>query len=79
MIAFSVLTPESSLYEGKIQKATFPGEAGEFQVLQNHGSLISVLREGDIILTTELNEEIILPIPKSIVMIENNTIIVLVF
>ncbi len=44
-----ILTPDKTIYEGKVIKATFPGTEGTFQVLYNHAPLVSTLEAGDII------------------------------
>lgn len=41
-----ILTPEKKIFEGDVTVATFPGEDGSFQVMDNHAPLISLLKEG---------------------------------
>jgi F-type H+-transporting ATPase subunit epsilon len=41
-----ILTPEKKIFDGNVDIATFPGEDGSFQVLDNHAPLISLLKEG---------------------------------
>ncbi len=42
----TIATPEGILFEGKVEKAKFPGMEGEFMVLPKHAPLISALVTG---------------------------------
>jgi F-type H+-transporting ATPase subunit epsilon len=50
MFDTTVLTPERVLFEGKTQNVFLPGSTGEFEVLQFHKPIISLLKEGAIII-----------------------------
>jgi F-type H+-transporting ATPase subunit epsilon len=41
-----IITPEKKIFEGEVAVATFPGEDGSFQILNNHAPLVSLLKEG---------------------------------
>lgn len=41
-----IVTPEGSVFNGEIKEATLPGEEGEFGVLPEHASLLSLLGTG---------------------------------
>ena len=41
-----ILTPETTVFEGDVTIATFPGADGSFQIMDNHAPLISLLKEG---------------------------------
>jgi F-type H+-transporting ATPase subunit epsilon len=41
-----ILTPEKKIFEGNVTLATFPGEDGSFQVMDNHAPLVGLLKEG---------------------------------
>jgi F-type H+-transporting ATPase subunit epsilon len=41
-----IITPEKKIFEGEVSIATFPGEDGSFQVLNDHAPLVSLLKEG---------------------------------
>jgi len=43
-----IMTPDKKIFEGEVESAKFPGSTGEFQVLNNHASLISSLDKGTI-------------------------------
>lgn len=41
-----IITPEKKIFEGEVAIATFPGEDGSFQVLNDHAPLVSLLKDG---------------------------------
>ncbi len=41
-----IITPEKKVFEGEVTIATFPGEDGSFQMLNDHAPLVSLLKEG---------------------------------
>ena len=41
-----IITPDKKVFEGEVAVATFPGEDGSFQILNNHAPLVSLLKEG---------------------------------
>lgn len=43
-----VVSPEATLFDGKVQIVTLPGEMGSFSVLFGHAPLISSLVAGEI-------------------------------
>ncbi|MCD7925168.1 MAG: ATP synthase F1 subunit epsilon [Bacteroides sp.] len=43
-----VVSPESTLFDGKVEMVTLPGEVGSFTVLYDHAPLISSLVRGEI-------------------------------
>jgi len=43
-----IVTPEASLVSGEVESVTVPGVEGEFQMLNNHAAIVSVLKEGNV-------------------------------
>ncbi|PVW14245.1 F0F1 ATP synthase subunit epsilon [Marixanthomonas spongiae] len=43
-----IVTPEASLVSGEVESVTVPGVEGEFQMLNNHAPIVSVLAEGKV-------------------------------
>jgi F-type H+-transporting ATPase subunit epsilon len=43
-----IITPDKKVFEGEVAVATFPGEDGLFQVLNNHAPLVSLLKAGTV-------------------------------
>ncbi|OJJ18476.1 ATP synthase F1 subunit epsilon [marine bacterium AO1-C] len=43
-----IITPDKTAFEGQAQVLTFPGSSGEFEVLDNHAAMISLLKAGNL-------------------------------
>lgn len=43
-----IVTPEASLVSGEVTSVTVPGVDGEFQMMKNHASIVSLLGEGKV-------------------------------
>lgn len=43
-----IVTPEASLVAGEVESVTVPGVEGEFQMLNNHAPIVSVLQKGKV-------------------------------
>ena len=43
-----IVTPEASIFQGDVDSVTVPGVNGEFQMLNNHAPIVSLLQEGKI-------------------------------
>ena len=71
-----IVTPDKKIFEGEVESAKFPGSKCEFQVLNNHASLISSLDKGTI---EYINKDGIHDVNVSggVVEVLNNRIIVL--
>ena len=72
-----IVTPEKHLYSGEIKSARFPGANGSFGVLNDHAPMISTLKEGEIKIVEENNEEKGFEINGGVVEVLKNRIIVL--
>ncbi|MGZ3633788.1 MAG: ATP synthase F1 subunit epsilon [Parachlamydiaceae bacterium] len=48
-----LVTPEKVLFDGHVYSVNAPGEVGFFEVLSNHASMISVLKEGKLVVTDQ--------------------------
>lgn len=44
----AIVSPEKTVYNGKVDSVVLPGESGEFQVLVNHAPIISSLIVGEV-------------------------------
>lgn len=44
----TIVSPEKTLYEAEAEGVKFPGALGQFEVLNGHAPIISVLEAGDI-------------------------------
>ena len=55
-----IVTPEAVLFSGEVDSVAVPGINGEFQMLDNHAPIVSLLQEGNIKIkgNLELDEEV---------------------
>jgi F-type H+-transporting ATPase subunit epsilon len=85
-----IVTPEASLVAGDVESVTVPGVDGEFQMLNNHAPIVSVLQEGKVKFRgnatiaegfqkkfTQENGQWVLPIKGGTVECNNNRVMVL--
>ncbi|MEM9078683.1 MAG: F0F1 ATP synthase subunit epsilon [Bacteroidota bacterium] len=86
-----IVSPEATLFSGEVTSVTVPGINGEFQMLQNHAPIVSLLGEGDVKVqgnieihedfqnkfTKGANGETLLSIVSGTVELKDNKVIVL--
>jgi F-type H+-transporting ATPase subunit epsilon len=85
-----IVTPEASLVSGEVESVTVPGVDGEFQMLNNHASIVSLLGEGKVKFAgtptiaegfekkfTQVNGKWVLEINSGTVQMNDNRVIVL--
>ena len=55
-----IVTPEAVLFSGEVDSVAVPGINGEFQMLDNHAPIVSLLQAGNIKIkgNLELDEEV---------------------
>lgn len=71
-----IITPEKRIFEGEVAIATFPGEDGSFQILNDHAPLVSLLKAGIVeYKSKELSERI--QITGGVVEVLKNKVILL--
>lgn len=78
-----IVTPDRKLFEGEAQSVTLPGVMGQFQVLDRHAPLISVLEKGEVSIAggksasdTQATEQSFI-IEGGVVEVLNNQVVVL--
>lgn len=49
-----IVSPEATLFSGDIESITVPGNAGSFQVLNNHAPIVSTLQAGTVTINGKL-------------------------
>jgi len=52
-----IISPEASLFSGEVISVTVPGADGEFQMLNNHAPIVSVLTNGKVKIQTDSIEK----------------------
>ena len=72
-----IITPEKEVFNGEISSVKLPGQTGEFEVLNNHASIISTLTSGDIRVITIEDETKKFTINGGVIEMKQNKIIVL--
>ena len=87
-----IVTPEASIFQGEVESVTVPGVSGEFEMLNNHAPIVSLLQEGKIKIQGNLNIDeayekkftsvdkstSVLPIQSGTIELNDNKIIILV-
>jgi F-type H+-transporting ATPase subunit epsilon len=43
-----IVSPEATLFSGEVSSVILPGLVGEFELLNNHAPVISLLKEGNV-------------------------------
>ena len=86
-----IVTPEAVLFSGEIDSVAVPGINGEFQMLNNHAPIVSLLQKGTVKIygNIEIEEEFeekfsqddkgvtLLPISAGTIELKENKIIIL--
>lgn len=86
-----IVTPEATLFKGEVTSVSVPGVDGEFQMLNNHAPIVSLLGQGkvkiygDVKISKEFAQrftkgdknELVLMINSGTVEMNNNKVIVL--
>lgn len=45
-MVLEIVTPEATLFKGNVESVAVPGVNGEFQMLNNHAPIVSLLKDG---------------------------------
>ena len=77
VIQLHIVSPEGTLVEQAVSAVTLPGTIGPFEVLKDHGAIISSLTKGDIVYVSG-GKESRLPIVEGFVEVHNNQVSVCV-
>jgi F-type H+-transporting ATPase subunit epsilon len=86
-----IVSPEATLFAGEVNSVTVPGVEGEFQMLNNHAPIVSLLQEGNVKFdgntavaeahsskfSKDGNGKTVLPITSGTVEMKDNKVIVL--
>ena len=85
-----IVTPEAVLFSGEVESVAVPGINGEFQMLNNHAPIVSLLREGNVRIKGNLTisegfkekfssdgDNTLLPITSGTIELNENKIIIL--
>ncbi len=72
-----IITPETTLYNGKASYVALPGSDGGLGILNNHAPLISSLKKGTVRLKDENGKEVKFDVKGGTVEVFNNKVIIL--
>ena len=72
-----IITPEKELYNGIVTSVKVPGSAGEFEILNNHASIVSSLINGNIRVINDQQEELNFNIKSGVIEMQKNKIVIL--
>jgi F-type H+-transporting ATPase subunit epsilon len=73
-----ILTPDKTVFSGRVKSVTLPGTKSPFTVLKQHAPLISTLDSGELGLETDNGDYLLFTIDQGIVEVRDNMIAVLV-
>jgi len=73
-----IVTPHGEIFNGDVKSATFPGAEGEFGVLPEHASLVSLLEAGVIELEKSDGSKESIVIDSGYVKVDENKTLVIV-
>lgn len=76
-LLLEILTPEKTLFKGKVLSIQLPGANGPFTLLYNHAPLISVLSAGHIRVIDSNHDKHIYKIDDGVVNVKNNRVVIL--
>lgn len=72
-----IITPDSTIYTGKVRSVRVPGIKGSFQVLRDHAPIISTLGSGEVRIIDDQAKEIIFNVDGGVIEVKMNRIILL--
>jgi len=52
-----IVSPEATLFSGEVTSVSVPGVNGEFEMLNNHAPIVSILKNGDIKISGDITLE----------------------
>ena len=76
-MTLEIITPEKELYNGTVTSVKIPGSAGEFEILNNHASIVSSLINGNIRVINDKQEELNFNIKSGVIEMQKNKIVIL--
>lgn len=76
-MTLEIITPEKTIFSGKVSLVQLPGSSGSFEILNNHAPLVSALKKGTIKLKDQENKLQYIDINGGTVQVEKNHVLVL--
>ncbi len=72
-----IISEKRTIFQGQGKSIVLPGKRGQFQVLENHANIFSVLGKGEIVVETEKGKKSIF-ISSGILELVNNKVTILI-
>jgi|TARA_B100001093_G_scaffold383885_1_gene369582 F-type H+-transporting ATPase subunit epsilon len=76
-MTLEIITPEKEMYNGTVTSVKVPGSSGEFEILNNHASIVSSLINGNIRVINDKQEELNFNIKAGVIEMQKNKIVIL--
>ena len=70
----TVLSPKQTIFEGEAKSIFLPGDLAEFEILDYHAPIVSLLRSGNVVVDWENS----IPIRRGMVKFDRNECMILV-
>ena len=70
LMKLEIVTPNGVIFDGEVKQVTLPGSEGEFGVLSNHATLVSLLDTGVIVLEKPDGKEVAVAIDSGYVKVD---------
>jgi len=70
----TVLSPKQTIFEGEAKSVFLPGDLAEFEILDYHAPIVSLLRAGNVLVDWERK----VPIRRGMIKFDNNECMILV-
>lgn len=77
MFLLTITTVDKQLFRGEVESVNVPGSEGQMTLLPNHSSLITLLKDGDVVVRTSEGEEKF-PVDGGLLEVSQNEAVVLV-
>lgn len=74
MLKLKIVSPEGVAYEGNVESVSVPGSLGQFQILNNHAPIISLLEAGEVIYKDLAGERKVKTVKGGFVEVQQNNI-----
>lgn len=74
MFKATIVTPNKVLFDGEAWSVFLPGATGEFEILEMHKAIVSLLRQGNIV----INWDIEIPVTSGAVRMSGDELVAIV-
>lgn len=77
LMKLEIVTPNGVIFDAEVKQVTLPGAEGEFGVLANHATVVSLLDTGVIVINNADGNEIAVAINSGYVKVDEEKLLVL--